>query len=81
MQFNTLFTYLPIYLSLVNVGVYPDDYSVEEEVYMTNLRRKESIVAEVPQSYKKYEKVGRYTVYLVYLHPILQYVFTYIAPT
>ena len=61
----------------MNVGVYPDDYSVEEEVYMTNLRRKESIVAEVPQSYKKYEKVGRYL--LVYLHPKLQYVCTYIV--
>ena len=49
----------------MNVGVYPDDYSVEEEVYMTNLRRKESIVAEVPQSYKKYEKVGRYYFYIL----------------
>ena len=48
-----------MYLFLVNVGVYPDDYSVEKEVYMTNLRRRESIVAEVPQSYKKYEEVGR----------------------
>ena len=43
----------------MNVRVYPNDYSVEEEVYMASLRRRESIVAEVPQSYKKYEEVGR----------------------
>ena len=53
-----LMHFLFIYFSLVNVRIYPNDYSVEEEVYMANQRRRESIVAEVAQEYKKYSSIG-----------------------
>ena len=38
--------------------MYPESYSIEEEVNIQN-SNKTTIVKEVPQSYKKYEKVGR----------------------
>ena len=50
--------FLFIYFSLVNVRVYPNDYSVEEEVYMANQRRRESILTEVAQECKKYSSIG-----------------------
>ena len=69
---------MPSSLKKTEKKIYPESYSIEEEVHKQN-SNKTTIVKEVPQSYKKYEKVGRYTVYLVYLHPILQYVCTFIV--
>ena len=69
---------MPSSLKKTEKKIYPESYSIEEEVHKQN-SNKTTIVKEVPQSYKKYEKVGRYL--LVYLHPILQYVCTYIVLT
>ena len=67
---------MPSSLKKTEKKIYPESYSIEEEVHKQN-SNKTTIVKEVPQSYKKYEKVGRYL--LVYLHPKLQYVCTYIV--
>lgn len=59
----------------MNVRVYPNDYSVEEEVYMASLRRRESIVAEVAQEYKKYSSIGNtYDSHFVQIFIVCKYI-------
>jgi len=47
---------MPSSLKKTEKKIYPESYSIEEEVHKQN-SNKTTIVKEVPQSYKKYEKV------------------------
>jgi len=48
---------MPSSLKKTEKKIYPESYSIEEEVHKQN-SNKTTIVKEVPQSYKKYERVG-----------------------
>ena len=57
---------MPSSLKKTEKKIYPESYSIEEEVHKQN-SNKTTIVKEVPQSYKKYERVGRWYIYCKYL--------------